>query len=181
MIIGVFGSADALPEQIQKIAYQLGESLAKRNITALTGACGGVSAAVVAGCKNNNGLTIGVSPARNKDEHINKNNLPTQDLDIIIYTGSGYKGRNIVAVQSSDICIFVRGGVGTLNELTIAIDEGKIIGLLQETGGTADMASNFIRDFTNQNLIRGSNFRVYANSKVDSLLEEITKAFTGGT
>ena len=41
------------------------------------------------------------------------------------------------------------------------IDEGKIIGLLQETGGTADMASNIIHDFTNQNLVRDSNFRVF--------------------
>jgi class 3 adenylate cyclase len=39
------------------------------------------------------------------------------------------------AVRSADIVLLFSGGIGTLNEFTIAYDEGKIIGLLQGTGG----------------------------------------------
>jgi hypothetical protein len=44
------------------------------------------------------------------------------------------------AVRSADIVLLFSGGIGTLNEFTIAYDEGKIIGLLQGTGGVADLA-----------------------------------------
>ena len=36
------------------------------------------------------------------------------------------------------------GGIGTLNEFTIAYDEGKVIGLLQGTGGVADLAQTLL-------------------------------------
>jgi hypothetical protein len=32
----------------------------------------------------------------------------------------------------------VAGGMGTLNEFTIAVDEGKVVGVLGGTGGIAD-------------------------------------------
>ena len=40
--------------------------------------------------------------------------------------------------------ILVAGGIGTLNEFTIAYDEGKVIGLLHGTGGAADMAQTLL-------------------------------------
>ena len=33
-------------------------------------------------------------------------------------------------MRSADIVIFLPGGIGTLNEFTIALDEGKTIGIL---------------------------------------------------
>jgi hypothetical protein len=41
-------------------------------------------------------------------------------------------------VRSCDIVIFIAGSIGSLNEFTIAHDEGKIIGCLIGTGGVAD-------------------------------------------
>jgi uncharacterized protein (TIGR00725 family) len=62
----------------------------------------------------------------------------------VIYSGFGFKGRNVIAVRSADIVILVAGGIGTLNEFTIAYDEGKVIGALQGTGGVADVAQTFL-------------------------------------
>jgi hypothetical protein len=62
----------------------------------------------------------------------------------VIYSGFGFKGRNVIAVRSSDIVLLFSGGIGTLNEFTIAYDEGKIIGLLQGTGGVADLAQTLL-------------------------------------
>lgn len=41
-------------------------------------------------------------------------------------------------MRSCDIAIFIAGTMGSLNEFTIAHDEGKVIGCLRHTGGVAD-------------------------------------------
>lgn len=81
---------------------------------------------------------MGISPAANREEHANRYGLPEDGTEIIIYTGFGLKGRNVVNVRSSDIVVIFGGATGTLNEFTIAYDEGKVIGVLEGTGGIAD-------------------------------------------
>jgi uncharacterized protein (TIGR00725 family) len=61
---------------------------------------------------------------------------------VIIYTGFGLKGRNVINVRSSDVVIILGGGIGTLNEFTIAYDEGQVVGVLEGTGGAADQIKN---------------------------------------
>jgi len=36
------------------------------------------------------------------------------------------------------VVLIVGGGIGTLNEFTIAFDEGKLVGVLEGSGGAAD-------------------------------------------
>src|SRR2546430_11328607 len=52
---------------------------------------------------------------------------------------------NVVLVRSSDVVLIFRGGMGTLNELTIAHDEGRVVGCLTGTGGVADEAERLLR------------------------------------
>ncbi|MFN2531187.1 MAG: hypothetical protein ABR555_07815, partial [Pyrinomonadaceae bacterium] len=69
--------------------------------------------------------------------------------DTVVFTGFGLKGRNVVLVRSCDIVIFIAGAMGSLNEFTIAHDEGKVMGCLTGTGGVADasgmLAANFAK------------------------------------
>ena len=88
--------------------------------------------------RRHGGLTVGISPALSQTEHVEKYNYPTDAVDVMIYTGFALKGRNVINVRSADIVIIISGGMGTLNELTIAYDEGKVIGVLEDTGGIAD-------------------------------------------
>jgi uncharacterized protein (TIGR00725 family) len=57
---------------------------------------------------------------------------------VLVYTGFGLKGRNVVLVRSCDVVLVVRGSMGALNEFTIAHDEGRVVGCLTGTGGAAD-------------------------------------------
>jgi uncharacterized protein (TIGR00725 family) len=71
--------------------------------------------------------------------------LPDDVSDVIVYTGFGLKGRNVISVRSADVVVIFGGATGTLNEFTIAYDEGKIIGILEGTGGIADHIREIIQ------------------------------------
>src|SRR5262245_8733259 len=148
--IGVMGSSAAeqpgLPIQgrLAALATRLGRAIADRQCALVTGATSGLPHAVTVAAKSAGGMTIGISPAVNESEHRERFQLPLDGLDVVIYTGFGLKGRNVINVRSSDIVLVFGGSMGTLNEFTIAFDEGKIIGVLQGTGGIADHTDEVI-------------------------------------
>ncbi len=137
--IGVMGSAggEILPEAIPKCQI-LGETIAELGCVILTGGCPGLPHEAVKGCKRKGGLTVGVSPALSEYEHVYVYGSPLDNIDIMIYTGSGLMGREVIGVRSCDIIIIVGGRSGTLGEFAIAYDEGRTIGVLMGTGGVAD-------------------------------------------
>ncbi len=73
--------------------------------------------------------------------------MPSDACTAIIYTGFGLKGRNVVLVRSCDVVLFIAGSMGSLNEFSIAYDEGKVIGCLTGTGGVADRVEELVQTF----------------------------------
>ena len=53
-------------------------------------------------------------------------------------------GREVVNIRSSDIVLIVGGQSGTLGEFSIAYDEGRLIGVLEDSGGIADLLPQII-------------------------------------
>ncbi len=134
--IGVMGSASGkMDEEAEKKAYQLGVAIGESGCAIVTGGCPGLPYEATKGAKDVGGLTIGISPGMNYDEHINKYKSPNQNIDVMIYCGNGLMGREITAIRSCDIVIIVGGRSGTLGEFSVAYDEGKVIGVLNNTGG----------------------------------------------
>jgi len=150
--IGVMGSAnDTLPEgmteDVRAKAEALGREVAARDCLLLTGATTGLTYIVAKSARASGAFHIGISPASDEHEHAERYNLPLDSADAVIYTGFGLKGRNVVLVRSCEIAIFVGGSMGSLNEFTIAHDEGRVIGCLTGTGGVADEAERLLRIF----------------------------------
>jgi uncharacterized protein (TIGR00725 family) len=143
-VVGVMGAsaADALTrseeQRVKQLAESLGAALARKQCVLITGATTGLPDLVAKAFRAGGGFALGISPAENRAEHAGRYGLPEEGADVVIYTGFGYKGRNVINVRSSDIVIIVGGATGTLNEFTIAYDEGKIIGVLEGSGGVAD-------------------------------------------
>lgn len=147
--IGVMGSSKELAdepgaESLSSLANLLGRSIAQRGCVLITGATTGFPDAVSRAARAAGAMTIGISPAQSREEHLSRYALPDDGSDVIIYTGFGLKGRNVINVRASDIIVIVGGGIGTLNEFTIAFDEGKVIGILEGTGGVADRAKEIV-------------------------------------
>jgi uncharacterized protein (TIGR00725 family) len=101
----------------------------------ITGATIGVPAWATRGAKSVGGISIGLSPAISKQAHVHTYRLPTKYMDLIIYTGFDYSGRNLLMTRSSEAVIIVCGRIGTLNEFTSALEEKRVIGVLTGTGG----------------------------------------------
>jgi uncharacterized protein (TIGR00725 family) len=124
-------------------AYRIGRLVAEKGGVLLTGGCPGVPHAGVLGARSAGGLTVAISPAANREEHGEVYAYPL-DSEVIVFTGMGTKGRNVVLVRSADACIFAAGSMGTLNEFTIAFDElgeERAIGILGHANGlTAEFA-----------------------------------------
>jgi uncharacterized protein (TIGR00725 family) len=141
--IGVMGWGGPLPEdvdseRISALAEQLGGAIVEHECILVTGTTDGSPELVAKAAKRCSGLVVGISPAGSRAEHVSTYHLPTDNCDLIIYTGFGYKGRNVVNIRSSDVVIIFGGGIGTLNEFTIAFDEGKVIGVIEGVGGASD-------------------------------------------
>ncbi|HSX14653.1 MAG TPA: hypothetical protein VLE72_01960 [Candidatus Saccharimonadales bacterium] len=107
----------------------------RRGHIVLTGASTGLPHIAALAAQLAGGPSIGFSPAANRVAHIRTYHLPLNGFDTILYTGFGYTGRDLLLVRSGDAMIMVGGRIGTLNELTIAIEEHKPIGVLVGSGG----------------------------------------------
>jgi len=157
-------------------AEEVGREIAKRGFILMTGATHGIPQWAAKGAKEAGGMVIGLSPAATKRAHVKKYRLPTDYHDLIIYTGFEYSGRNLLLTRSSDAVITICGRVGTLNEFTIAFENGKPSGVLEGTGGAADMIRDLLR-----NLKRGTRGTVFSHTpadlvyKVAQLIEEENK------
>jgi len=146
--VGVMGSAEeAASPEISERARTMALEIARRDLTLLTGATTGIIHLIGKTAQESGAFHIGISPASNESEHVEHYLLPTDACDAIIYTGFGLKGRNVVLVRSCDIVLLVAGSIGSLNEFTIAYDEGKTIGCLIGTGGVADEAMRIVDKF----------------------------------
>jgi uncharacterized protein (TIGR00725 family) len=175
--IGVMGSANydlsqAEREQLAVTAERLGRVIADRNCVVVTGGTTGLPDLVSRSARLAGALTIGISPAINHQEHVNRYGLPDDGVDLIIYTGFGLKGRNVVNIRASDIVIIFGGGMGTLNEFTIAYDEGKVIGVLLGSGGIADHIDEIV-SFASKT----TSAEIISDTDVDALIDGCLAAF----
>ena len=144
--ICVSGAADTghcAKDALEK-TKMLGQEIVQQNGVLVTGATTGAPLWAAIGAKEAGGFVIGVSPAYSELDHIKKYHLPVDYHDIIIYTGFGYAGRNLLLTRSSDAIIITCGRMGTLNEFTIAYEDDKPIGVLEGEWGTDELIKKIL-------------------------------------
>jgi hypothetical protein len=115
-------------------------------------------------------MSVGISPAASKVEHVMKYRLPILAYDTIIYTGLHYVGRDTLLITSSDAVVSVGGRIGTLHEFTIAIETDTPVGFLQGAGGVSEQIQALM-DLAHP-LRPGA--MVAFNESADKLIKELT-------
>ncbi len=143
--------------------------------TSSSSACPGLPHDALLGAKETGAFTLGISPAFSEYEHVNEYHSPLEN-DMMIYTGQGFMERDVINIRSSDGVVFVSGGIGTLNELTIAYDEGRPMGILTGTGGISDSVPYLIQELCKRSIPQNM---VFSDNPADLLmkLEVAIRAF----
>jgi uncharacterized protein (TIGR00725 family) len=141
--ICVSGAASGSTVQTShKLAFELGKAISEQGKTLLTGATVGLPHYAAMGVMSvpaeHRGLSIGFSPAASFREHVATYRLPTKEFDYINFTGMEYVGRDVHLVRSCDGIITVGGRMGSLHELSTALESRKVCGVLLGSGGLAD-------------------------------------------
>src|SRR5262245_14113798 len=80
-------------------AKELGAEIVRQGAILLTGATTGFPLWSAMGAKEANGISIGLSPAASEREHMEVYRLPVDYMDLIVYTGFGYPGRDLLLVR----------------------------------------------------------------------------------
>ena len=112
-------------------AKELGREIARQGAVLVTGATTGFPFWAAMGVKEEGGISIGISPAAGEHEHVEVYKLPLDYMDLIIYTGFGYPGRDLLLTRSADAVICGCGRIGTIHEFTVAFEDGKPIGIFE--------------------------------------------------
>lgn len=144
--ICVSGAADTTycGDDAMEAAKALGREIVKQGAYLVTGATTGFPLWAAMGAKEMGGISIGMSPASSEKEHVEVYGLPLDYLDIIIYTGFGYSGRNLLLTRASDAVIVGCGRIGTINEFTIAFEDHKPLGVLRGAWELDEILANML-------------------------------------
>ncbi len=157
-----------------KLAYELGRAISKRGKTLTTGATVGLPHYAAQGAvsvKGDRGISVGFSPAASFREHVSTYKLPTKEFDYINFTGMAYVGRDVHLVRSSDAIITVGGRMGSLHELSTALESRKVCGVLLGSGGLADYTPTLLENIE----APGAKDVIY-DTDPDRLVEKIIAA-----
>lgn len=125
-------------------AKELGREIAKQGAIITTGATTGFPLYAAMGAKDECGFSIGFSPAATEREHAEVYKLPLDYMDVIVYTGFGYAGRDLLLIRSSDAVVIGCGRIGTLNEFSVAFEDHRPIGILEGTWKTDEILRHVI-------------------------------------
>lgn len=112
-------------------AKELGREIARHGAVLVTGATTGFPFWAAMGAKEEGGICVGISPAASEREHVEAYKLPLDYMDLIIYTGFGYPGRDLLLTRSADAVICGCGRIGTIHEFTVAFEDKKPIGIFE--------------------------------------------------
>jgi uncharacterized protein (TIGR00725 family) len=151
-----------IDKDTEKKAIEIGKLLAKNDYALVCGGLYGGMEAVCKGAKQENGLTIGIIPKKNK-------RAANDYVDIAIPVPFS-QGRNLVVVLSGDACIAISGKAGTLSEMCFAwIYKKPIIALSSVPGWSQKMANQKI-DNRRSDKIYGAETPKQAISLLNKLL-----------
>lgn len=174
--IGVSGAAETgyCGLDAYEKAKELGREIATHGAIITTGATTGFPMYAAMGAKDACGFSIGFSPASTEREHVETYRLPLDFMDVVVYTGFGYSGRDLLLVRSSDAIVIGCGRIGTLNEFAIAFEDRRPVGILEGSWETDDLLRKVIADAhrPNEKVIFDSDPKALVERLIEMVVKE---------
>ncbi|TFF98166.1 MAG: TIGR00725 family protein [Promethearchaeota archaeon] len=155
-----------IDKDTERKAIEIGRLLAKNKYAIVCGGLYGGMEAVCKGAKQENGLTMGIIPNKNKS-------AANRYVDIAIPVPFS-QGRNLIVVLSGDACIAISGKAGTLSEMCFAwIYKKPIIALSSVPGWSSKMAG--------QKIDNRRPDKIYGAETPDDVISILNKILSRGT
>ncbi len=177
--VGVSGAADTTYAGLDAFekAKELGREIARHGGITVTGATTGFPFYSAMGAKDECGFSIGFSPAATEREHLEVYRLPLDYMDVVVYTGFGYSGRDLLFVRSCDAMVIGPGRVGTINEFAVAFEDHRVIGVLRGQSDTDELLDLLIdaAHRPNDNIV----FETDPKALVEMMIEKVMKQKEG--
>lgn len=156
-------------EEGKALAQAAGRAIAEAGHSLMTGATIGIPFHAAQAYKQAGGkMSLGISPASSKIEHVVKYRLPTKPFDVVLYSGLHYVGRDSLLINSSDAVISIGGRLGTLHEFTIAMETDTPIGFLEGGGGISTEITDILKAAN-----RGKSEEVVFGTDAATVLEQL--------
>ncbi len=127
-----------LPPAVLDAAYRVGRRIAEAGAVLVCGGLGGVMEAAARGAHDAGGVSVGFIPGLDRQ-------AANPYLTYVFPTGLGTL-RNFLIIRSAQAAILIAGGVGTLQEATIAYDHRVPVIMVRGTGGWADRLPALLLD-----------------------------------
>jgi uncharacterized protein (TIGR00725 family) len=155
-------------------AKELGREIAGHGAIIVTGATTGFPMYSAMGAKDECGFSIGFSPASTEREHVETYKLPLDYMDVVVYTGFGYAGRDLLLVRSSDAMVIGCGRIGTFNEFAVAFENKRPLGILEGSWDTDDILKQIIQSAhrPNPRLIFDSDPKALVERLIELVLKD---------
>ncbi len=172
--IAVYGAEhtnDAKSFDALEQAQAIGKEIAEHDCTLTIPATSGFPFWVAKGAHSAGGQVIGFSPAANEREHHTVYNLPTEHMNMIIYSGFGHAGSDLLLSRSSDAIIFGYGGLETVHEFWVAFQDNKPIGILKGDWETDEILFALLRGHEE----KFDHSRIIFDKDPQRLLEQLIK------
>ena len=137
MKIAIIGSAETTKDKnLVSLCGGVGKYLEEKDISILTGGCDGIPGLIVKSCNSKN--IIAYSPDIDEDSHnLQNDNLNSKYFSEMKFI-QGFTARSLKMIEDSDAIILIGGRIGTLSEFTIALEEGKKVLVIKDSGCIAD-------------------------------------------
>lgn len=148
---------------------EIGREIARQGCVLTTGATTGFPFYAAIGLKEECGFSLGFSPASTEREHIEVYKLPLEYMDVVVYTGFGFPGRDLLLTRSSDAVVVGCGRIGTFHEFTIAFEDKKPIGILEGAWQTDDLLRQIV-EASNR-----PNAKIVYDSDPKALIERVVE------
>lgn len=179
--IGVFGSASSASEEVEEKAKRLGREIARQGCILTSGGCDGLPYFASKEAYKNNGETLAFSSANDVEKHKQNFPMPEDIFSKYVFVPENFpysshkpvclKYRNVISCAQSDGGIIISGRMGTLNEFTNLYDFGKVIGVLEKTGGIADKLQELVTAVNKK-----SDAKVIYDDDPERLVKKVVKA-----
>jgi uncharacterized protein (TIGR00725 family) len=117
-VIAVIGGSSVSAKNYG-LAFRAGAEIARRKCVLVCGGLSGVMEAATKGAKENNGMTVGILPGKNRKD-------ANKYIDIAVPSGIG-EARNVIIVNMADGVVAIDGKEGTLSEIAFTLKSKKPI------------------------------------------------------